>query len=57
MMGGCFIWTVAFTLPSNKAVRKAEKVVKQLLQTWVRQHAVQTLASSIASVVALLACM
>lgn len=60
LMAGCFIWTVAFMLPGNKALLKAEREsdvrVKHLLQAWGRQHAARTLASSVASVVLLLVC-
>ena len=60
LMAGCFIWTMAFMLPGNKALLKAEREsdirVKHLLQAWGRQHALRTLASSVASVALLVAC-
>ena len=59
-MAGCFIWTVAVMLPGNKALLKAEResdvCVKHLLQAWGRQHALRTIASLVASIVLLSAC-
>lgn len=60
LMAGCFIWTVAIMLPGNKALLKAEREsdvrVKHLLQAWGRQHALRTIASLVACIVLLLAC-
>ena len=60
LMAGCGIGTVVFMLPGNKALLSAEREsdvrVKQLLQTWGRQHGLRTVASLAAAIVLLSAC-